>query len=142
MAIDVDMVVDEEQTVEIDNEFRVLELDEESPDFPDQEAISDLPGSDEDSEESDGCDGPSGLPDNLKDARVFVKDSKLTCTQINNFLAFWRSKHPEDQYPKSYKTLLKSPRVSIKPIPLDNGHFFYFGIRKGLMTYGKEVLKG
>lgn len=71
--------------------------------------------------------------------RHFMKSSKLTCTQGNQLLKFLRRKHPEAQYPSSWRQLFKTPRQSIVPVVMGEGLFHYFGIANGIRNYHSSV---
>lgn len=79
-------------------------------------------------------------PEAVTQLRLWAITNRISRSAVDALLKTLRAAHGP-LYPKSAKTLLRTPREPTIAAPMTPGHYYHFGIKQGILSYPGEELQ-
>lgn len=78
--------------------------------------------------------------DGLHALRHMILDAGISVTQGTKILQYLSDRYPSDNYPRTYQTLMGTPRKKIATQTMGDGQYAHYGIAQGLARYNRNVV--
>lgn len=78
--------------------------------------------------------------DGLHSLRHMILDAGISVTQGTKILQYLSDRYPSDNYPRTYQTLMGTPRKKIATQTMGDGQYAHYGIAQGLARYNRNVV--
>ena len=79
-------------------------------------------------------------PSVLVEIREWKMENNVPQNHLSRLLKILK-KHHGDPYPADARTLMKTPRSKITPLPMYPGEYYHFGVEQGVLSYSDDFLR-